>query len=960
MDGEIQLKDSGGAIADAKWADPDYICDRYPFEPGKIWIGRNPHCFEDAVGYADSRHVLVCASSGAGKGRSFIINNLALWPGSVVTYDPKGELPQILAARRGQGDHLCEGMGQDVFVLDPLGKTGAGAEHLAYYDPVSNLDPEDGELPTWAKRIARSVISIQEGTESGEWAKRGARLIALIIMHVVTADYDESEKNLITVLRLIMEGAVDQLERIRQARPDIPKNELPDPTEILLSEMCENDACRGWIASDARNLLRQAEKTPKFFESVRGEAADQLDWLKSEGIEASITGHIGGKRVMDQSRQLDPRRLKTDPRGISVFIVMPQDDLDTYRPWVQTMFIGIFAAMRSVQAAPASGHQALCVLDEFLSLGYHDYIAKAMDNIRGAGMKLVIIVQNFGGLKKLYSEQIDSFYSNCSLELYFGKVGEVAGDYLLKQLGEKEVVRTARNTSASQSRQTQSSTSTAKGTTKSEGGSASVAESISIGETEGWSTSFSDTRGSSDSRSWSDSENLSHSKNWGAMRGNSMGKNYGPHIFWEGLSHSNNYGTNFNHSRGGGVTKGGSKTRGGSSSTSSSRTVGGGQSGSASRTSGQTKTEGKSWQNSESHTETQTQGTSEAYQIGGGEAETFHKKPLLSIQEMNAFFRDFHFEDRDHPAYPGLALVRITGEDAFFVRRSNYDQDPYFERCFSADPIHGYLPLHDQPTLGYQFTDDHLLPLGLPGMLSEAGYKGRPLARRFAWIERGGQIAEFDAPSRPHLSAEAPILARVVDVINPENQQAGDGIVMLRTEKPLSADERQAYYAAIFGLVLEDLRAEQQEQRRLEDQRRRHREEQERRRAEEKRIEKWRAHARNRSKLADYKKEFSKAQNYENALNVFFWATCIGWGPMGVTMLFIYKSSVPTVLLCVGICMFFYTLKFCDTKGGDAQNARIESEKKYRDFRKKTEKEYENLALNAGKPPDDVTLIPLP
>ncbi len=54
-----------------------------------MWIGRNPHRFEDAIGYRDERHLMVCAGAGSGKGRSFIVNNLAMYPGSTITYDPK-------------------------------------------------------------------------------------------------------------------------------------------------------------------------------------------------------------------------------------------------------------------------------------------------------------------------------------------------------------------------------------------------------------------------------------------------------------------------------------------------------------------------------------------------------------------------------------------------------------------------------------------------------------------------------------------------------------------------------------------------------------------------------------------------------------------------------------------------------------------------------------------------------
>lgn len=791
--------------------------------------------------------MLVCAGSGSGKGRSFIVNNLAVWPGSVIAYDPKGDLPQILAERRGQGGEYAEGMEQEVYVLDPLGKTGLGPEYLAWFDPLQGLDPDDGELPTWAKRIAQSLIEIPESSESAQWAKRAARLIALIIQHVVTS-YSPDEISLSTVLQLLMEGAEPSYQAIRadilaSNLDDEVKRErlsmIPDPMMLLFEEMLDNQGCRGWIAKDARNLMRIAETTPKFFESVRGEATDQLDWLKSEGIEVSLSGRSGGREVLADNRRLDPERLKTDPKGISVFIVMPLDDMATYKPWLQTLFLGLFAAMRSVPGEPASGHQTLCVLDEFLSLGYQDYIADAMDNIRGAGTKLVIIVQNFGKLKKLYADEIDSFYSNTGLELYFGKIGDLAGDHLLKQLGETEIVKEVRSTNKSRTETQSDSRARAQGQSRSTTDSVSEGQSTSESDTSGWQSTYSTAQSTSDTSSWSDGVNWSDSRNWGQSTGNSMGRNYGPHIFFEGLKHSNNYGTQLNRNQGGGKSKGGSSTKGGSHTTGETFTEGGGYSGSTTSTTGRSSQQSKSWQTGESFTDTVSRGSSESYQIGEGIAQSFHKKPLLEIHEMNVWFRDFAWEDRDHPAYPGLALVRINGEQPFFVRRSNYDQDPYFERCFAPDANYGYIPLSEVPTLGYQYTPAHVVELPLPQRMAEEQYRGEPSVRRSNWVEAGQELMVVNTYRRLSVPIHAPLKSRVLEVIPPHEQRGDTPMIVLRTENALSEDDRAAFQQMYFKIPLAELERED-EKKRLEDARKRReqeRVEEERRKAEARRRE---------------------------------------------------------------------------------------------------------------------------
>jgi hypothetical protein len=73
------------------------------------------------LGLDDDRHFVTIAGARSGKGRSAIIPNLCLYPGSVVVLDPKGENASLTAARRGPGDEWSEGMGQEVYVLDPFG-----------------------------------------------------------------------------------------------------------------------------------------------------------------------------------------------------------------------------------------------------------------------------------------------------------------------------------------------------------------------------------------------------------------------------------------------------------------------------------------------------------------------------------------------------------------------------------------------------------------------------------------------------------------------------------------------------------------------------------------------------------------------------------------------------------------------------------------------------------------------
>jgi len=96
-------------LGTAAWADPAFIDQNYPYQTGDVWLG-NSASNGEALGFRDYRHVCLVSGTRSGKGASSIINNLCLWPGSVVIIGPTGgENATVTAARRGEGSP-CSGL----------------------------------------------------------------------------------------------------------------------------------------------------------------------------------------------------------------------------------------------------------------------------------------------------------------------------------------------------------------------------------------------------------------------------------------------------------------------------------------------------------------------------------------------------------------------------------------------------------------------------------------------------------------------------------------------------------------------------------------------------------------------------------------------------------------------------------------------------------------------------------
>lgn len=789
-DFDFDTFDAGDALAQARWADPNYIADKYRYEVGKFWLGRNPHDFDQMIGVPVDKHILITAETRSGKGRTLIIPNLLLWQGSTVVYDPKGEIPSIVSPARGEGGWRCrKGLGQKQFVLDPLGRAeDADPLHIGYFDPLWGLDPDDPDLRAWVERIAHTLVKKPKDSGSAEWTGRAVRLLSVLIEYVVTSPIDSDDPKdgtLFEVIKLAYFGrdkTIDTLieleieEGLIKADPDKGvslgdaiaqrRASFGDGHIELLREIV--DKREGWLADEARSIIKTAERTTKYFENIRSEIADRLRWLTtSENYQAALTGFKNGERVYSEDRRFDPRELKTNPDGISVYIVMPSDEMETHSPWVQMVITSILASMRRTRwPRGAPKHEVLGIIDEFSSLGDQEYMATGMDNIRGAGLILAIVLQNFGKLQEMYKTAKESFINNTSIKLFFGDVGETAKDFIVKECGETEIIKyqLARTRTESEAHGTTENLSSGQSSTRAEGGATSHAETRTSAQ--GGSHSITTAHGKQRSISASSNRNVnwSNGASWGKGNGKTTGANYGPMPFFQLFADSNNYGTSLNKSSGKNNNKGGSRGTSTGTSQSDTRTesVAKGKNWNESQSEAVTHTQ--NYTNSETISEQHSKGWSHTRTVAEGFTltQTRHKRPLIEYQEFRTFFGALREDEFDEPAYPGFMLALIGKEPATFIRRTNYDQDPFFEGLFEDHPLYGFLRLNSLPLLGHEISVDHIVQLEVPPILVEEGFEAEMIPRRHTLVKKGEPLVLFRKPDGEEEVIPARELVRVL------------------------------------------------------------------------------------------------------------------------------------------------------------------------------------------------------
>ena len=319
--------------------------------------------------------------------------------------------------------------------------------------------------------------------------------------------------------------------------------------------------------------------------------------------------------------------LKTRPEGLSLYLCLPQRYMSTHYRWLRMMIGLTVTEMEKVRGQPATGYPVLMVLDEFAGLKRMEVIESAVAQIASYGVKLFFVLQSLEQIKAVYKDNWETFLANSGLKVFFGLEDHFSRDYVAKLIGETEVIREVRSESDSTSESESHGRSSSTGTSETEG----TNRSVSTGKSWGSNTS----KGRSWNFNWTPGGFLGLGRDW---QGGSKGQS-------ESQGHS--------------VTQSKGQSHGVSHGTSRSRTDG----------------------------TSETFGTSKSRTEGS--SETIQKRALVTPDEIGQLFA--RVDDPAHQAYPGLALVVISGARPVALRRVNYYEDYQFIDLFEPHPDYPFI-----------------------------------------------------------------------------------------------------------------------------------------------------------------------------------------------------------------------------------------------------------------------------
>lgn len=315
-----------------------------------------------ALHYNGDGHLLTYGRTGAGKGQTVIMPNLAMLAGrSLVVTDPKGE------NARASAHHRKHGLGSKIVFVNPWRVDGLPSVKV---NPLARLSvlAAAGRLDIEAMDVAKTIVPMPAlGVGENEWVYAGAqRMLALRLRYM--AHVRPAENTL---------GAL--WEFINQPFKDFKAECVK----------MESSGVAGVVGA-ASKLADYGEDNPKSFEAITSRAADQVELYTRGGVLADSSS----------SDEFDFSALKKTPH--TVFVIVPADKMAAAGPWLALITQHI---LETVAHAPGDV-RTLFLLDEFANLPRMPVFEKALRLYRGYGLQFWPFVQGRHSLRAVYGDAL--------------------------------------------------------------------------------------------------------------------------------------------------------------------------------------------------------------------------------------------------------------------------------------------------------------------------------------------------------------------------------------------------------------------------------------------------------------------------------------------------------------------------------------------------------------------------
>lgn len=400
----------------ARWQNPEDILasNALKYDPrnpnGKILFGA---IGDQLIGIKDNRHILTVAGSRAGKSLTVIANEF-FYDGSIVAIDPKGEQATKTAEARAN-------LGQEVYIIDPFNVVkGNARKYRASFNFLANLILENIHVIEDTADIVDAIIVSNPNEGDPHWNESAGEFLAGVILHVCFSNNIEGQdRHLGTVREIVMKALEVTSEK--------------DKTPALLTEMLHT---ADHLAANKHEEIAIAisESVSSFYEKAVNELSSVLSTLRRH---IKFLSYPAIKRVIAE-HDFDLTDLKTIPKGVSVYIVLPATRMSMCNRLFRMFINKLLADMEREKTIPKQ--DILMILDEFPVLGHMKQLQDAAGQIASFSVKLWVVLQDWGQGVSLYKDRFESFAANAGIFQAFGNVDNTTTQYISRKLGRTPVM----------------------------------------------------------------------------------------------------------------------------------------------------------------------------------------------------------------------------------------------------------------------------------------------------------------------------------------------------------------------------------------------------------------------------------------------------------------------------------------------------------------------------------------
>jgi type IV secretory pathway TraG/TraD family ATPase VirD4 len=306
-------------------------------------------------------HICVVAPPRKGKTAGIAIPTALTHPGSMVVFDPKGEIHAITARAR-------RAMGQKVVKLSPLEMVkGASLEAngLGGWNPLDWVRDGD-DLGSDVRQLAEALIAKPAKGENDHFAESARIIVGGLLAFIMTA-LPAEQRRLTTLLDLW----------------HYPKEEFDN----LMAQMSALGHVAGGLpALAASTVLAVGDRE---FGSFKSTITRGLAWMADDRV----------KRFLARS-DVDLDAIKAD--RVSVFLCIPHNKLDEFRPLLRMLLSAAVDSMIRTPGKPSD--DVIFMVDEAAALGHSEALSSAIAVTAGYGVKICTIWQSIDQIKRHYED----------------------------------------------------------------------------------------------------------------------------------------------------------------------------------------------------------------------------------------------------------------------------------------------------------------------------------------------------------------------------------------------------------------------------------------------------------------------------------------------------------------------------------------------------------------------------